>query len=172
MRPKRNNYAFIDAQNIHKGIRGLGWNLDWRKFRVYLKEKYGVDIAYLFIGYMPEYNERYVELQKAGFILNFKPTFADGSGKVKGNVDADLVLQAVIDLGTYEKAVIATSDGDFYSLVGYLDKNGKLETVISPHPERCSALLKKRAKGKMAFMNTLVGKLTAINEKAPPQDET
>jgi len=172
MRFEKNNFAFIDAQNMHKGIRGLGWDLDWKKFRIYLKEKYGVSVAYLFIGYMPEYNERYVELQKAGFVLNFKPTFTDGSGKVKGNVDTDLVLQAVIDRDIYGKAIIATSDGDFCSLVGYLDKNEKLEVVLSPHPERCSALLKKTAKGKMAFINTLANKLMSTNEKAPPQDRT
>jgi hypothetical protein len=37
-----NNYAFIDSQNLNLGIREAGWFLDFRKFRVYLKEKYGV----------------------------------------------------------------------------------------------------------------------------------
>jgi hypothetical protein len=39
---KANNYAFIDSQNLHRGIKTLGWQLDYRKFRVYLREKYGV----------------------------------------------------------------------------------------------------------------------------------
>ena len=43
------NYAFIDSQNLNLGIQELGWFLDWRKFRVYLKEKYSVVKAYLFI---------------------------------------------------------------------------------------------------------------------------
>ena len=40
-----NNFAFIDAQNLNLGVKSLGWNLDFNKFRVYLKEKYGVSTA-------------------------------------------------------------------------------------------------------------------------------
>ncbi|MDZ7291648.1 MAG: hypothetical protein ONB44_17400 [candidate division KSB1 bacterium] len=48
------NYAFIDSQNLHLGMQELGWRLDYRKFRVYLEEKYGVRKAYLFLGFLPE----------------------------------------------------------------------------------------------------------------------
>ncbi len=51
---KENNYAFIDSQNVNLSIKELGWSLDFKKFRVYLHEKYGVTKAYLFIGYVPE----------------------------------------------------------------------------------------------------------------------
>lgn len=47
------NYAFIDSQNVNLGIRELGWQLDFARFRIYLKEKYGVSRAYIFIGYLP-----------------------------------------------------------------------------------------------------------------------
>ena len=42
------NSAFIDSQNINLGFQALGWKLDWRRFRVYLEEKYAVGKAYLF----------------------------------------------------------------------------------------------------------------------------
>jgi len=48
----KNNYAFIDSQNLNLGIRSLGWNLDFKRFRKYLEEKYNVKVAYLFIGFM------------------------------------------------------------------------------------------------------------------------
>ncbi len=35
----QNNYAFIDSQNLNLNIRSQGWILDFKKFRVYLKEK-------------------------------------------------------------------------------------------------------------------------------------
>jgi len=38
----RNNFAFIDSQNLNLGVRELGWLLDFKRFRVYLAEKYGV----------------------------------------------------------------------------------------------------------------------------------
>ena len=118
--PLLTNYAFIDSQNVHLGIRDLGWRLDWRKFRTLLRERYRVSTAYLFIGYLAENQDLYQSLQKAGYVLIFKPVLRDAHGKPKGNVDADLVLQAMIDYSHYERAVIVTSDGDFYCLVRYL----------------------------------------------------
>ena len=67
----RNNYAFIDSQNLNLGIREMGWNLDFRKFRIYLKEKYGVSKAYLFIGFLPENQNLYKALQEYGYVLVF-----------------------------------------------------------------------------------------------------
>jgi len=164
-------YAFIDAQNVHRGIKSLGWHLDWNKFRVYLDEKYNVDTAYLFIGYLPTNQELYSTLQKAGFILIFKPVIYDHVGKAKGNCDADLVLHTMVEKDNYEKAVIVTSDGDFYSLVKYLYDTEKLLMVLSPYIHTCSKLLKKEAKEKINYMDNLKRKI-ALNEKAPHTDET
>lgn len=160
MKKKENNYAFIDSQNVHKGAkRDLGWELDWSRFRVYLRDKYNVSCAYLFIGFIPEHNDIYDKLQKAGFVLKFKPVLPNGRDGVKGNVDADLVLQAMIDYDEYDKAVIVSSDGDFYSLARYLYDADKLAAVISPHRQNCSSLLRKSAKGKMQYMDKLENKL-------------
>ena len=57
MKQKSNNYAFIDSQNVNLAIRAQGWKLDWKRFRVYLHEKYGVTRAFLFIGYVEGNNE-------------------------------------------------------------------------------------------------------------------
>jgi len=159
MKDKLNNYAFIDSQNLNLGVQSLGWKLDHRRFRVYLEEKYNVSIAYLFIGYVQDNQDLYSFLQGAGYVLIFKPTLPDKDGDVKGNVDADLVLQAMIDYNKYDKAVIVSSDGDFYSLVKYLYKNNKLERVISPYVKTCSVLLKKTAKEKIVFTENLQKKL-------------
>jgi len=118
----------------------------------------------LFIGYIPSNQDLYSFLQSAGYVLVFKPTLCDGNGEVKGNVDADLVLQAMIDYGKYDKAVIVTSDGDFYSLIKYLHKNDKLKCVMSPYVKTCSVLLKKTANEKIVFMDNLRQKL-AYKEK-------
>src|SRR3989344_3766874 len=158
-RRKQKNYAFIDSQNLNLGVQDLGWKLDFRRFRVYLKEKYSVEKAYLLIGYIPENQELYKALQEYGFVLVFKPILKNKEGVVKGNVDADLVLQAMMDFPEYKKAVIVTNDGDFYSLVAYLYGKNKLEVVLSPNREKCSALLTKTAKEKIAFINTLKKKL-------------
>ena len=92
MNNKQNNYAFIDGQNLYLAIDELGWKLDYKKFRVYLKEKYGVERAYMFMGFLPENQKLYNFLQEAGFVLVFKPIMKNQDGEVKGNVDSELVL--------------------------------------------------------------------------------
>jgi uncharacterized LabA/DUF88 family protein len=159
MKTMVNNYAFIDSQNLNLGILKLGWKLDYKKFRVYLREKYNVQKAYIFIGFVALNQKLYDHLQESGFILKFKPTIPDGDGKIKGNVDADIVLSAMIEWADYDGAVIVTSDGDFYSLVAHLYDNGKLEVVLSPDKKECSSLLKQTAKEKIQFMDNLHGKL-------------
>lgn len=156
---KENNYAFIDSNNLNLGVQSLGWKLDFKRFRRYLKEKYRVKTAYLFIGYIPANQPLYSSLQKSGYVLIFKPTIPDQDGNLKGNVDANLVLQAMIDYKNYDRAIIITSDGDFYCLVEYLYQNNKLEKVISPYTKNCSVLLKKSAKEKIVFMDNLKKKL-------------
>lgn len=160
------NYAFIDGQNLNLSIQRLGWKLDFRRFRTYLKEKYNVSTAYIFIGFLPENQDLYNTLQKYGYVLIFKPTLKYKDGKVKGNCDADLVLQAMIDYQKYRRAVVVTGDGDFHCLIHYLRQKRKLEKVIIPDAENYSALLKK-FNSKMAFLNDLKKKL---EYKKSPKD--
>src|SRR3990167_10197527 len=159
MRKDKNNYAFIDSQNLNLDIKILGWKLDYARFQIYLKEKYGVTKAYMFIGFVALNQALYDRLQEAGFILKFKPTIPDADGKIKGNIDADLVLRATLEINEYDKAVIVSSDGDFYSLVQHLYESNNLKVVLSPDIENCSNLLKQTAKERIWFMNELRGKL-------------
>lgn len=153
----KNNYAFIDSQNVYLSIKRLGWEIDWKRFRIYLKEHYGVSQAFLFIGFIEGNNELYSELQQAGFICIFKPVLTYKDGTVKGNVDAEMVLNTMIQYSNFNKAIIVTSDGDFYCLVKYLLENNKLETTLAPGRKFCSSLLKRFSKKNIAFMDSLKG---------------
>jgi uncharacterized LabA/DUF88 family protein len=160
----QNNYAFIDSQNVNLAIREQGWILDFEKFRVYLRDKYGISQAFLFIGYVPQNQGLYTNLQKAGYILIFKPTLTLPSGDVKGNVDAELVLHSMIEYPNYDKALIITGDGDFYCLVDYLNKQNKLLRLLVPNMKKYSSLFRKQ-RDIMAFMNDLKPKLEYIEIK-------
>jgi uncharacterized LabA/DUF88 family protein len=154
------NYAFIDSQNLNLGIKELGWNLDFRKFRVYLIEKFGAMKTYLFIGYVPENKLIYSNLRKAGYSIIFKPIVFVGRGiKIKGNVDAELVLQAMIDYNNYDKAIIVSGDGDFGCLARYLLAQNKLQTVICPSREKSSVLIRQAAKERIIFLDNSKNKL-------------
>jgi len=149
-----NNVAYIDNTNLHKGVEAEGFSIDYGKFRIYLKEKLSVKTAYIFIGYVPGNEERYRKFQELGYTLVFKPTLPDGNGKIKGNCDAELVLQAVRDYyeGNFDKSVIVSSDGDFGCLIQFLQENGVLEIVLSPrNKNKCSTLIKRLAT-KLTFL--------------------
>ena len=153
-----NNYAFIDSQNLNLSIKEQGWNLDFKRFRKYLEDKYSVAKAFIFIGYLATNETLYTALQKYGYIVIFKPTLILPGGKPKGNIDAELVLHAMIEYPNYEKAIIVTGDGDFYCLIEHLKKQDKLLKLIIPNRYDFSSLLRKFALD-MAFMNNLKNKL-------------
>jgi len=149
-------YAFIDSQNLNLGVKNdvkrrgkviyKGWNLDFVRFRVYLKEKYRVSKAYLFIGMKPGNERLYTYLQEAGYVLIFKPTLEikrNGRIETKGNVDAELVLHSMIEYPNYDKVVIVSGDGDFHCLIEYLDKENKLGRLLVPNKVSFSSLLWK-----------------------------
>jgi uncharacterized LabA/DUF88 family protein len=97
-------------------------------------------------------------LQKDGYIVIFKPTLKLPSGKVKGNVDAELVMHAMLEYPNYDGAVIVSGDGDFHCLIKHLLVNGKLERLIIPNKKKYSSLLRKFG-NKIVFMNNLRDKL-------------
>lgn len=157
------NYAFIDSQNLNLGIQKAGFKMDWKKFRAYLTESHGVDKAFMFIGYVPEFEPMYEQLHEAGYMIVLKPTFdmtrpqpemqdpasqpakskkEESEHTTKGNVDADLVLWAMKEMSNYRKAVIVSGDGDFYSLVEYLAGKNRLAKLLTPN-DKYSSLYNK-----------------------------
>jgi uncharacterized LabA/DUF88 family protein len=147
---KPNNFAFIDSQNLNLGTQRMGWKLDWRKFRKYLRDKHNVSTAYMFIGYMSENEALYEYMHELGFLVVLKPTIdvsapsqhdkKDDKGHhekdkpiVKGNVDAELVLYAMKEMPNYDKAIIVSGDGDFFSVAEYLEQQDKLKNILTPN---------------------------------------
>lgn len=133
--------------------------MDWRKFRQYLSDKYNVTHAFMFIGYMVENEQLYEQLHDQGYLIALKPTVdisnsgaAEGDKKegdeekekekpiIKGNIDADLVLYAMKELPNYGKAIIVSGDGDFLSLIEYLDEKNKLLHIMTPNWQYSSLL--------------------------------
>ncbi|MBI2641603.1 NYN domain-containing protein [Candidatus Roizmanbacteria bacterium] len=158
-------YAFIDSQNLNLGIRDQGWRLDFQRFRIYLKDKFNVVKAFLFIGFIPKNKKLYQFLKRCDYTLVFKPVVESHFKKVhkiKGNVDAELVLQSMIEYIRYDKAIIITGDGDFYCLVNYLKLKNKLERLIIPNQRKYSQLLLPFKKD-ILFLNNMREKLGKKN---------
>ena len=156
---KENNFAYIDAANLYEGVESLGWKLDYKKFRIWLRDKYNVANAYLFIGFVSKYKNLYTYFQESGFILIYKEITYDGIGKIKGNCDSSLVLKAARDFyeKQYSKAIIVSSDGDYAELVDFLKEKNALKIVISPN-KKCSYLLRKQ-NIPLTYLDSSKGKL-------------
>ncbi len=137
-------YAFIDSQNLNLGVQSCGWKLDFKKFKIYLKDKYKVEKAFIFIGYLPKNKSLYEDLKRSGYEMIFKPIVfyykTPNQETIKGNVDAELVLHTMIQYPNYDRAIVVTGDGDFVCLVKYLASKNKLGKVLIPNKTRYSSL--------------------------------
>ncbi len=176
-RNKRANvYAFIDSQNLNLGVQKVGFKMDWRKFRHFLRHQHGVTKAFMFIGYMQEFEDLYKQLHEAGYLIVLKPTSdlskhndigkneeqkEEDKKHIKGNIDADLVLWAMKEINNYNKAIIISGDGDFHGLIEYLVSLNKLKSIMTPNWQY-SQLLKEfekyiirldKLKGQLAYKN-------------------
>lgn len=137
--------VYIDGNNLYRAAKGLGFVIDYKKFRGWLRQKYNANAVYLFIGLVPERSKFYEHLQECGFILVFKQTVSVG-GVIKGNCDAELVLKAVSDFYTksFDSCILVTGDGDFGCLVEFLRQNNVIASVLAPDQRKCSFLLRNK----------------------------
>ena len=166
-------YTFIDSQNLNLGVKNdlynkkgvkfyTGLKLDFKKFYFYLRTKYNVSKAILFIGKVEGNEPLYSYLTSVGYEIEYKPTLIhinnNGDPETKGNVDAELVLRTMIELNNFDKAIIVAGDGDYFCLINYLEKVGKLFHIIIPNKYRYSKLLKPFRKY-MVFVTDLKSSL-------------
>jgi uncharacterized LabA/DUF88 family protein len=161
VKKKENNYAFIDGQNLYLGAKESNISLDYKKLRIYLKEKFSVSKAFLFLGYIFENKKLYEYLKDCGFLLSFKRVLASKEkNKQKGNIDSHLVFYLMKNKNKFDKAIVITSDGDFDSTIEYLDKHDKLCKVISTREDKCSSLLKRSAKENIIYIDKIKDKVS------------
>ena len=157
--------VYIDGANLHKGVTSLGWKLDYRKFRSWLRQKFSATDVLLFIGLMPKHANLYTSLQHAEYKLIFKEVVYGGDGHAKGNCDADLILQATRDYfeaGTIKSAVLVSSDGDYTPLVKFWVEKGVGCTIISPAPTNKCSILLKRMEVPIVYLDDVRNKLSCV----------
>lgn len=151
---------YIDGNNLYRSAKELGFEIDYKKLRGWLRQKYKANSVYLFIGLVPERVKFYEHLQSCGFILVFKQTVSIGE-KIKGNCDAELVLKTVSDFYTksFTSCILITGDGDFGCLVEFLKENKVISGVIAPDENKCSILIRNK-NVEITFLNDLYHKFS------------
>ena len=148
MMKKGNNIAFIDAQNLLMGTREENWEVDHKRFRIYLRDKYRINRAYYFLGCLEtRLNPLYTKLQEAGFILQFRDHLPLMTGRKKGNVDSDIVfsmMQKLIDEGEeFDRMVLVSGDGDYKKVVDYMIQKERFIKILFPNRIFASSLYKQ-----------------------------
>lgn len=144
---KNMNIAYIDGQNLHQATTNAAhpWKIDFVKFRKYLQDKYGVGLAYYFIGVKEDTHAGlYTSLRKAGYVVMFREHVSDNMTFKKGNVDTDIVFQMMKEGWEGEYGVILVSgDGDYYRTIDYMLYRNRMVKILFPSRSNASSLYKK-----------------------------
>ena len=146
---KENNFAFIDGQNLHMGTKSddPSWQINFFKFREYLRKKYNVTQAYYFLGFVfDEKNDLYDKIQEAGFVLKFREHNSAMLGNKKGNVDGDIIfaiMKKIYKKEKFDKIILISGDGDYRMLVDFLIEENRFKKILFPNKKFASSLYKK-----------------------------
>jgi uncharacterized LabA/DUF88 family protein len=160
------NYAFIDGQNLH-----MGTAINMKRFRVYLAQKYHVEKAYYFLGYIQDSNQDlYEEIQNAGFILMFRDHSSTMVGTKKGNVDSDIIfhiMKKVYKREDFNSIILVSGDGDYKLLVDFLIEERRFEKILFPNKKFASSLYKKIGSQYYDSLENARGKIEVKKKGAP-----
>lgn len=153
-------YVFIDASNLWAVQKVKGQYFDLKKLKDYLKDKHSAtSIAVYYYDAYPEASTReydtsakhafYTYLKKGlGFVVRKKPlkqihSTSDKGAIVteKGNMDVELVIDAVHKVKDYEEAILFSGDSDFLALVKFIRNRGKKAYIYSTRTNISKELL-------------------------------
>jgi len=143
-------YVFIDASNLWAVQKTKGQFFDLAKLKSYLKNRYNAtEIKIYYYDAYPDQSTReysiegkfrfYVYLEKAlKFVVRKKPLkqikVETERGLVveeKGNMDVEMAIDVVNQVGRYDIAVLFSGDSDFLALVRFARNKGKKVYVYS-----------------------------------------
>ena len=165
---------YIDSANLFAECKSKDIALDMKRFYVWLSDKYKPDNIFIFTGFLEKYKTDYLKNQEIGYSYIFKEAiYNNDEKKIKANCDVDITIQAVLDVIKNDLlfSVLITSDGDFASLVKFMQSHNVEIRVVSPSdPHRCSYLLKRIVP--VTYLYQIKNKIVLENEKALNRDET
>lgn len=131
------NIAYIDGQNLHLWVSASQRQIDFTKFRIYLKDKFDIQEAYYYLGFVDnEQQDLYSQLQKAWFIVTFREHSATLKGKKKWNVDSDIIfdtMKRIYEKKDFEKIILVSGDGDYIKLIKHLIGKSLLAKILFPN---------------------------------------
>lgn len=146
---------FIDGSNLYASSKALGIDIDFKRLLTHFGE--GLLRAYYYTAIIEDEEFSTIRplidwLDYNGYTVVTKPTkeYVDSVGrrKVKGNMDIELVVDAMNASAYIKHAVIFSGDGDFTALVKAIQRVGVRVSVVSTivtNPPMCSDELRRAA---------------------------
>ena len=140
----KNVALFIDVANIYYAARGQDVDVDYIALLKHATKGRDLIRAYAYSGLDPE-NEnqrKFLDfLSKNGYKVVHKDIRKFGDGRVKANLDIELVVDLFRLQDRMDIAVIVSGDGDFASAIRALQDVGVRCEVISFRPNTSSDLI-------------------------------
>ena len=143
-------HVFIDASNLWAAQKVKGYFFDYEKLKKYVKDKFkttSVEISYYTAypadrtrEYSLEGRHRFYTFLKKGLGINvvkkklkrIRTVTEEGETiEEKGNMDVEITIDALHNMGKYDTAILFTGDSDFLALVSYLMGKGKGVYIFS-----------------------------------------
>lgn len=130
-------FVFIDAANLEKAVKSLGWRVDYKKMHRYFEVNMElVGIRYYSARFDDVSQDNFfVVLKKMGFKLVTKPLKIIKVGSTvrerKANFDVEIALDAYLLRQKYSTLVLFSGDSDLDYLVRLLRGRRKKVIVVS-----------------------------------------
>jgi uncharacterized LabA/DUF88 family protein len=125
--------VLIDGANLYYAAQTKKLRLDFTQIINFFQKNTELLECIYYTAFNPEDEKQLTfikNLENVGYKVVSKPlkTFKDDSKK--GNLDVEIVVDAITKMQDYEYLVLISGDGDFNYLVSKLDENGKKVAVL------------------------------------------
>lgn len=145
-------YVFIDAANILYSQQTLHWRIDYKKLKEYFEKECDVRAIYFYTGRVGDNHKQGTFLDKLrslGYQVRAKEVKRIKTGRNsyewKGNLDGELIIDALKNSKDFDTCILMSGDSDFASLVDELKRQGK-RVIIMSSKSHISRELIERAK--------------------------
>lgn len=133
-KPSNRVAIFIDGGNMYHAVKKLGFKVDFLRLReFFVPPDAELFQAYYYSAFDPTqgFIMKILDFLRHNDFVVVTKQVKKFSTEMKGNLDADLVIDMMTTLDHYDVAVLISGDGDFTRLVEELQKHGKKIQVVS-----------------------------------------
>ena len=184
--PRERIALFIDGANLYSAARSLGFDIDYKRLLAEFGQKGYLLRAYYYTALAEDQEFSTLRplidwLDYNGYSVVTKPLkeFFDQSGrrKVKGNMDIELVIDAMEIAEKVDHIVLFSGDGDFRRLAEALQRKGKKVSVVSTlqtQPPMIADDLRRQADHfiELADLQAQIGRDPSERASRPERDRT